>query len=302
MPPAPDLFDKIERTRHDTPRAGETSFTYLNTSARPEGAAVREFLLGCLRRYPAERRDGLVSKLRSIDTNHDAAVFELIVHELLIRSGHKILAIEPAITGRTTSPDFLVQEPGGTDFIVECVVANGKSDAETRAERRLSAALDAIAATASPSHYLSVGVRGRPTAPITGKTLRRGLAKWIGSLPDGEAAKNAAPFVYQEHGLRLRISAMMSRGTPARPRASSIGSTFYGVRSAQPGADLRGPLLKKASKYGDLGKPYIIAINGVGVSSGERELLDALLGSPVAVLSRDAQGVKRGLAATMMVF
>jgi hypothetical protein len=72
-----DLFDDITRTEHRTPIAEDTKFSYLNASARPEAASVRKFLEDCLTRYPADHRDALVTRLRSIDTTHDAAVFKL---------------------------------------------------------------------------------------------------------------------------------------------------------------------------------------------------------------------------------
>jgi hypothetical protein len=55
---------------------------------------------------------------------------------------------------------------------------------------------------------------------------------------------------------------------------------------AVPGDDLRGSLLKKANRYGALPVPYVIAINAAGDASGERDLLDALLGSTVGILRR----------------
>src|SRR5688572_16369979 len=135
-----NLFDEIPRTEHRTPRAEDTKYSYLNLSARPEAAAVRAFLEDCLSRYPAEHRDDLVKRLRSIDTTHDAAVFELLVHELLIRSGHLIVEVEPVIDGKSTNPDFLVRAPDGTEFIVECVMANGESMDAAAAQRRLTTA------------------------------------------------------------------------------------------------------------------------------------------------------------------
>lgn len=282
-----DLFDDIPRTNHRVPRAEETKFGYLNMSARPEAGAVRAFLVQCLERYPEEHREDLIKRLRSIDTNHDAAVFELIVHELLVRTGHRIVAVEPRIEGRTTSPDFLVEAPDGTEFVVECVVASGRSDAQASGQKRLATAIDAVSATPSPRHYLAVDVRGEPNAPVSLKALRKGLEEWIGTLPNGDAAaRRVRPFVFEQHGLQLRISAMISRRNPPKPDDRSVGSISYGIRGAQPGEDLRASLLKKANRYGDLQKPYVIAVNGTGVSAGERDLLDALLGSPIAIVRR----------------
>jgi len=284
-----DLFDDIVRTEHRTPLAEDTKFSYLNASARPEATAVRAFLEDCISRYPADHRDALVTRLRSIDTTHDAAVFELLVHEMLIRAGHEIVEVEPAVEGRSTNPDFLVRAPDGTEFIVECVMANGESSSEASAQRRLTTALDAASAVPSPVHFIAVKVQGIPTQPVSLKTLRRDLSTWIAQLPaDEAAAKHARPLIHRQHGLQLLFSAMVKRKKPFVEGGRSIGSISYGIRTAIPGDDLRGSLLKKANKYGQLSVPYVIAVNGAGDAAGERDLLDALLGSPVAILRRSA--------------
>lgn len=280
------LFDDIERTNLAVPRAEETKHGYLNLSARPAAQAVRDFLTEALDRYPGADRQDLMSRLRSIDGTHDAAVFELAVHELLIRTGHTILAVEPRVLGKTTRPDFLVRAPDGSDFVVECVVTNGLSNAAAAAERRLNTALDAVSTTPSPQHILSVKVRGAPAEPITLRQLRHRLRQWIAALPDGDEAKQADALVYEEHGLRLTVIVMARRRHPAEPGDRSVGSIFLGVRAAQPGADLRASLLKKANRYGDLGKPYVIAVNEADGFFGERHLMDALLGSPVVHIRR----------------
>lgn len=284
------LFDDIERISTAAPRAGESRFSYLNASARPAAADVREFLTRSLAVYPEAGRSDLVARLRSIDTTFDSAVFELIVHQLLVRSGHEILAIEPTIPGTTKRPDFLVATPDGTEIIVECVVANGRSEQAIAADRRLSAALDAIAETPSLQHLLSVRIEGAAQAVITTRRLRRTLAAWIESLPAGPAGKEAEPFIYEEHGLTLTVSVFVERQEPFEVGDRSVATIHYPIRAAQPGEDLRGALNKKAKRYGALGKPYIIAVGEVGVFSGERHLMDALLGSPAIAFNPNVPG------------
>lgn len=284
-----DLFDDIVRTEHRTPLAEDTKFSYLNMSARPEAAAVRAFLEGCLLRYPEHHRDALITRMRSIDTTHDAAVFELLIHEMLIRAGHEIVEVEPAIEGRNTNPDFLVRSPNGSEFIVECVMSNGESSAEAGAQRRLTSALDAASAVPSPVHFIAVKVGGVPTQSISLKALRRDLSAWITELPDDEAAaKRVRPLIHRQHGLELIFSAMVKRNRAFVEGNRSIGAISYGIRMAIPGDDLRASLLKKANKYGELPVPYVIAVNSAGDTTGEHELLDALLGSTVAILRRSS--------------
>ncbi|MEN3294293.1 MAG: hypothetical protein V7642_3546, partial [Burkholderiales bacterium] len=58
-------FSDAERTDTALKRAGESSFRFLDRSARPQIARVRTFLSEALNRYPAEERDELVARLRS---------------------------------------------------------------------------------------------------------------------------------------------------------------------------------------------------------------------------------------------
>lgn len=283
-----DLFDDIERTELRTPISADTKHGYLNLSARPPAEAVRAFLENLLVRYPAQHRHGLVSRMRSLDRQHESAVFELLTHELLIRSGCEVVEIEPKLEARPTSPDFLVRAPDDTEFIVECVVASGVSDAEAGREKLLNSALDAVGATPSADHFLSVDVKGVPTQAVDLKALRRRLTAWIAELPAGAAAKATPAFRYEQNGLRLRVKAMLPRNHPPAADDRSVGAVSFGLRAATPGDDLRAALVKKAKKYGDLGKPFVIAVNDSG-RSGEQLLMDALLGSPLAVF-REQQG------------
>ncbi|HQE70858.1 MAG TPA: hypothetical protein PK071_07045, partial [Atopobiaceae bacterium] len=49
------------------------------------------------------------------------------LHELLLVTGHVIVAIEPKLEHTPYSPDFLVQAPDGGRFYLEAVVATAKS-------------------------------------------------------------------------------------------------------------------------------------------------------------------------------
>src|SRR5687768_12553312 len=65
---------------------GMAQFAYLSRSARPEAVRVRAFVESLFRRFPAEHRGNLRSRLRSADDiTHQSASFELVLHELMIR-------------------------------------------------------------------------------------------------------------------------------------------------------------------------------------------------------------------------
>lgn len=94
------IFDSRERTSKEAGSSSIPQFAYLNSSARPEAGRVREALEDFITRFPEAHRGALIARLRSeLDEVHHSAFFELALHELLLRSGHQIEEIEPAIPG-----------------------------------------------------------------------------------------------------------------------------------------------------------------------------------------------------------
>lgn len=271
----------LQRVRddHRSPDRRESRFSYLDRSARPEAARVRAFVEQCLLRYPVEGRPDLIARLRSIDTTHDAAVFELFVHEILSRSGHRIISVEPEIKGVSTRPDFLCKTPAGVAFYVECAMAMGESDRQRSANNRRDTLLDAIRRVDSSRHLLKLEVRSAPAQSIASARVTGPLKRWIATLPDGDEAKGAEPFRFEEGRFRVVVEVFEARGAPALPGEPAFFSTGFGLRAVQPGVDLRSRIESKANKYGRLDHPYLIAVNAGGLASGEEDLLDALLGT-----------------------
>ena len=101
------------------PYPKEGAFAYLSRSARADADAVRSTLEDWLAGYPREQAENLATRLRSRqDDQHRAAFFELLLHRLLVRSGHRILAVEPKLAHTWKSPDFQTE-----GFYLEGIVA-----------------------------------------------------------------------------------------------------------------------------------------------------------------------------------
>lgn len=255
-------FDAIPRGGSDPPHQNETAFAYLNRSGRPEAQRVRELVDAWLSRYPAAARETLIGRFRSpINDEHLSAYFELFLHELLLARGHSVLAVEPGLTHTAKSPDFLAETPEGQRFYLEATLATGRSRQEASAQKRLNDLLSVIDATQSPQHFLDVQVHGVPSIQISGSRVRRRLRKWIAELPAGMEARDAAPFVFEESGVRLRLTPW-PRQTPA-PEGRAIGVRHFSVQQIQPHEDIRNALLGKAQRYGSLEHPLIVAVNAL---------------------------------------
>ena len=116
------VFEQGPRIDVRLPQHKETAYAYLNRCARPEADEARARIEDWFSRYPAADAGELASRLRSrLDDQHCAAFFELLLHELLLSCGHRIVAIEPKLAHTWKSPDFLVDGR----FYLEAVRAAG---------------------------------------------------------------------------------------------------------------------------------------------------------------------------------
>ncbi|MDZ5448634.1 hypothetical protein [Labrys sp. ZIDIC5] len=282
------IFDDIARHDLAPPLANDTDFSYLNRSNRVEATRVRVLVDSWFERYPLEDRGGLAERFRSsINHQHKSAFFELFLHEFVLATGHRIIAIEPPLAHTRYRPDFLVESPGGGRFYLEAVLATGLSDRERAEQARLDTALALIDRADAPQHFLDVTTRGAPTDNISGRKLMRGLNQWIAALPDGDAAADIAPFCWEEHGVRIELKAWprLHPGAPGR----AIGIRHFPFRAGRGQADIREAVVFKAEKYGVLDHPLVIAVNSFEHFQPQDDLLNALFGS-VSVAIRIENG------------
>jgi len=283
------IFDDISRDGIEPPSQDEAQFAYLNRSGRPEAARVREKIDAWFEAYPESHRAALVSRFRStIDDQHRSAFFELFLYHLLLARGCKVLAIEPKLDHTDKSPDFLVENAKGERFYVEAVQASGLSNQEVAARARLNTALSAIDSTPSPLHFLDLTVTGSPTQPLATKKMKTALTSWIAGLPANETARHAAPFVWEEHGTKIRLTAWTRHKPDETGRA--IGVRHTPLTRIDPSQDIRPALKKKAARYGKLDHPYLVVLNALSTHHREVAVTDALLGTEYVQLSKGPNG------------
>lgn len=298
---------------------GEVLYTYLNRSSRTESERVRNLIEDWISRYPEIHRASLVARLRSLrDGVLFSAFFELALHELLVRTGHIVLEIEPEVPASPYRPDFFVEAPDGTRFYLEAVTSMNETPEEAAAEARLNDAVRIIDQVDSRYHFLDLDIEGKPSQPVRLRRLRRALSTWIAALPQTEEVRDVPAFVYEEHGMRLTVGAFLRR-TPLQAAGGAIGMQGMEPYWGTPGDGIREAVTRKASRYGLLNVPYVVAVNAMGEYQGEEDAIDAMFGSPCVVVrqyedgridtreSRNPDGVwmgergarKRGLSAVL---
>jgi hypothetical protein len=283
------VFDDISRQDKEGRPDGEAMFAYTNRSGRDEAQRVRNKIDEWVDTYPELHREKLIARLRSVnDDQHRSAFFELFIFCLLHARGHKIIDIEPKLDHTDKSPDFLAETPNQERFYVEAAMATGLSNQEVAAHARLSTALAAIDATPSPAHFLDLKVTGTPSKPISINKLKRELKSWIAALPKDESAKDRAPFVWKEHDSEIQVSAWTRTKPGDNQRA--IGVRRTPVIRVDPSREIRPTLKKKATRYGKLDHPYLVALDAMGTHHRDEAVIDALLGTPCVRLSKGPKG------------
>jgi hypothetical protein len=285
------VFDATARDWEGPAQPSDIHFDYLNRSCRPEAERVRQLIDRWIAAYPTEHRKSLVQRLRSnINNQHLSAFFELFLHALLLSRACRVLAIEPSLPNSSRSPDFLVEAPEGQRFYLEAVLATEETPKESGARARLNKALEAIDSTDAPFHFLDVEYDGVPKHPITLRRLKHQLAGWIARLPRNGEIHVEAPFRYEEHGLSFTIGALL-RNAPANHPGGAIGIQSGESYVGTPGDGIREVVAQKASRYGTLDLPLLVAVNALGVYQQEEDAVDALFGAPRLVAYHHADGL-----------
>ena len=294
----PSIFD--ERRRDITGGADHlvSQFEYLNRSDRDEAQRVRDLIDSLFSRYPADAGDALRTRLRSVDDNeHLSAFFELVLHELLLRSKCQVLAVQPSLESTRRPPDFRAQTEAGTRFYLEATLATGRSDTQRGEDRRLDEALQAIDSVQSPDSDLFVCIEGTPAAPVNGGRLKQRLEDWLRTRNNlqittrrNDEGTDRTKFSYEQNGVTFRITSMPRHQTHGMTeRARSIAGRTLAPLSASLQVPICTAVRKKAEHYGDLDAPCVVAVNALSRFVCDDHAVDALFGTKSASFKQSAE-------------
>jgi hypothetical protein len=123
---------------------------------------------------------------------------------------------------------------------------------------------------------------------VSARALKRGLQTWIAELPNDDRAKDAAPFAFEEHGVRISLKVWPRHKRENGGRA--IGVRHFPVQQVSPNQDAHTALKKKATRYGVLDYPFVVALNSLRLFHREENVVDALIGASKVVLKKTGDG------------
>lgn len=280
----PILFKSKDRSFTGPAENGESHWRYLNRSGRPEAAKMRDKIEGMLANYPEAHLDDIVRRLKSQNNDvYTSVMFELILHEMLIKSGHLILAIEPEIDTGDKRPDFLVQAPDGEKFYLEAL-SYSKFPQHEKSGNAIQDEFRNSANEIDCDYYLDVKVTGLPKQHPSQKMFKRALQGWANDLTDDEKQAKSKPFIWEGNGLKVIAKVLFKK---VNSEGRNIGLEFGTPGFVPPDGGLKPSLKVKMKKYGKLDLPLCIAISPHKMFVDFEECINALFGNPAVAFDPD---------------
>lgn len=274
----------------------ESAAEWLSRSTTDLAASARSLLNRWASLPGAADRDVLARLQQPDDGQFSAAFLELYLFAAFARASWPC----ERLTDEGKAPDFRVVSPQGPMY-VEATTA-GPPRRHVDAERRKGLLLDAVDALHCEYFSLRVTVVAIGPKALAPGRVRRELAAWLTGLdPDTVAANVAAAppdadsdeeagypvLVTVRDGWDIEWTAYPLpaewRGREGRLIDSESMPEAVAVEDEKP---LRGSLQRKASWYGRLAGPYIVAVGEEPFSPGDVQdhRADALYGSSAVVL------------------
>lgn len=288
------LFDQFQRTDYESARYAEPLFTYMNRTARAEFEEVRNKLEVWFSHYPKPEQPEIRARFCSdINTQHQSALFELLLHEILRVLGCEITP-HPTLSNTAKTPDFLVKPLNGTPFYIEAVLATNESADEAAAQARINTVYDVVDRKVDSSNFfLWVNVEGSPKSPPSANRIASFLNKRLAKLDPDQVAilyetggKDAIPSWRYEHDGWIVNFQPIPKKPEARNKkgARPIGAQSTGVHWVDHRTPIRNAINKKAGRYGELELPYIVAVNVLEYID-EIDIMEALFGKEQFTIS-----------------
>ena len=282
------LFDDSITTDESYKQHGETNWEFLNRAQQIEFANCRTLLDDWFGRLSSNGKRLLEGGLKSdSEAQFKSAFFELYVHETLVRLGFSV-EVHPELAGRATRPDFLASGPQGAIYVEAKALAPADS---TRSKDNLEEAVyDALDDVHSPNFFLWVEKTSAGTHAPNIRLLRAKLEKWLTLLdPDAVQAEldrtnsleGLPAFPWETSGWALNFRAIPKRKARGKAGVRTLGNRPFKFGYPNEIGRIRKALHDKASRYGELRHPYVVALLLDWDMNGE-EAADALYGTSEA--------------------
>lgn len=286
------LFEEFKRIYYGYSSHSESTYNFLNKSASPAVALIRNELERWFQSYPNDHKKEMRAKL--ID-NFQPAFFELLLFQVLNNISNKI-EIHPHVKEKSGErPDFMISLLGDIYTIIEATTFTDGSD-EKKAQRSLLNRLyDEINQIRCPNYFLGLEIISEPAGmQPSSKKIKREINEELEKLDVDELEERAQNYgwfhsinyIQDEFNLEITFipKSSQNRGdlTTKPIGAYPSGEAFWFGEYI---SKLRRGILKKAQKYKGMDLPFIIAVNvrdGYGLS--EQDIFHLFFGTMESTL------------------
>ena len=274
------LFADFERTRQIPMPRASTQFESLNECADPDFAYARSFVGEWFEHFPdsAAKSDVHARITSKDDDQHQTALFELYIHELLLRCGFTVVAHPPLKNGVRKRPDFLASRDNTPTLYVEATTTT-ESKKHSAEERVLGAICDALDKTACRNFILSATYSGEQVSMPKLGVLCRKVEEWVSGLDPSQAASGEKPtLTWEEDSWSIQFRATpISEDLHGAAGLSVVGLASRAARFIVPEEGILQSLREKADSYGALHLPFVVAINMLDRCRREVDIAKGLL-------------------------
>lgn len=273
------LFDKISRTDASPGRYTESTFEYLNRSARPEADRIRDLLDGWFAGYPDEHKRELKNRFQRPEySEHLGAWWELYVFRLYRALGYSV-DVHPKIPGSTHRPDFLVYDSEGS-FYVECTAV---SPADHTGAPNLKAQhwiQDCINQVPNPNFHVGLRIEQFGKSQPRQTDITRPLSEWLATLDPYLPADALPPLEIQPKDWKITITAYPippeKRGDTGRLLGILPPSGAFFINDVEV---VHKALRDKGARYGGQpDRPLVVALISSSGFTEEEDITDAVFG------------------------
>lgn len=294
------VFPLTTRSDSRPRRQSETYSQYLGRSSHSIAVAIRRLLDDWLSAYPEAEYAEMVARFRSGDeTLFQSAFFELFLYTLLCKIGYEV-EIHPPVAGSTgTRPDFLLLGPNREGVYLEAVLSTETSKEERAGKALRDVLLDGLSDLESPDFFVNVKWRGQPKSAPPIARLKRELLTWLNSLDPGHCEEllrtsglRGLPELQWEHdGWRVKFQAHpKSARLRGQPDVPTLGIQMPEIRQSNASKAIRKALKRKASRYGKLDCPFVVAVNSLQPAIDRLSIEEALFGAEQITFAVDQEG------------
>jgi hypothetical protein len=289
------LFDDMPHTLRGPAPYAYSHFRFLSESAQPYAENVRAILEKWFSQVAADEQLALHRRFRE---DFEAAFFELLVHAILVATGHTVVTHPPLQSGLATHPDYLAQHPSATDCYVEVRVSSDKSAAEAANDRMMGDLYDAIDRSPLVDYRVWLErIEFPPSKRPSARKFIEFLHNSVAKLDYDEVVEHADSLPrleYREGEAVIEVCLIpLRRDRQPRARERTIGAFPTKTRWGSSADAIRKALKSKGGKYGRLPASFIIAVNSLSEwGTGEREAINALYGSEAVLWSGESPNVE----------